>query len=42
MTARKSSYRSIASLQRDTARFVCGSVVFCDGGSDAVFRPDAL
>ncbi len=24
------------------ARFVCGSVVFCDGGTDALFRPDAI
>lgn len=24
------------------ARFVCGSVVFCDGGTDALLRPDAL
>ena len=23
------------------ARFFCGSVVFCDGGSDAMLRPDA-
>jgi NAD(P)-dependent dehydrogenase (short-subunit alcohol dehydrogenase family) len=23
------------------ARFVCGSVVFCDGGTDALLRPDA-
>jgi NAD(P)-dependent dehydrogenase (short-subunit alcohol dehydrogenase family) len=24
------------------ARFVCGSVVFCDGGTDALLRPDAI
>lgn len=31
---------AIAFLLGPDARFFCGSVVFCDGGSDALFRPD--
>jgi NAD(P)-dependent dehydrogenase (short-subunit alcohol dehydrogenase family) len=30
----------IAFLLSDDARFFCGSVVFCDGGTDAQLRPD--
>jgi NAD(P)-dependent dehydrogenase (short-subunit alcohol dehydrogenase family) len=30
----------VAFLLAPAARFFCGSVVFCDGGSDALLRPD--
>lgn len=32
----------VAFLLSPEAGFFCGSVVFCDGGSDAVLRPDAV
>lgn len=32
----------IAFLLSPDARFLCGSVVFCDGGTDAQLRPDAF
>jgi NAD(P)-dependent dehydrogenase (short-subunit alcohol dehydrogenase family) len=32
----------VAFLFGPEARFFCGSVIFCDGGSDAMLRPDAV
>ena len=32
----------VAFLLGPEARFFCGSVVFCDGGSDAMLRPDVV
>ena len=32
----------VAFLLGPEARFFCGSVIFCDGGSDAMLRPDAV
>ena len=31
----------IAFLMGPKARFFCGSILFCDGGTDALIRPDA-
>lgn len=30
----------VAFLLGPDARFICGSLIFCDGGSDALLRPD--
>ena len=31
----------VAFLMGPKARFFCGSILFCDGGTDALIRPDA-